>query len=182
MTISTQVEPKSSGAAGAEIKKAALPPPQRNADGTPCAPPVAPPPFTVNDIRSAIPAHCFERSNATSFKHLFTDMAMIAVFVYAATFIQYAPFWARCLLWPLYWAAAGLVGTGLWVLAHECGHQAFSASQTINDTVGWIVHSALLVPYFSWKYSHKLHHVSAHTPAHAGRGRQASVHTREGKA
>jgi omega-6 fatty acid desaturase / acyl-lipid omega-6 desaturase (Delta-12 desaturase) len=52
----------------------------------------------------------------------------------------------------------GLFGTGLWVLAHECGHQSFSTSKTLNDTVGWICHSALLVPYFSWKISHGKHH------------------------
>jgi omega-6 fatty acid desaturase (delta-12 desaturase) len=43
-------------------------------------------------------------------------------------------------------------------LAHECGHQSFSPSKTLNDTVGWICHSMLLVPYFSWKISHGKHH------------------------
>lgn len=46
----------------------------------------------------------------------------------------------------------------MWVLAHECGHGAFSPSKTFNDTVGWIVHSSLLVPYFSWQMSHSKHH------------------------
>lgn len=36
------------------------------------------------------------------------------------------------------------------VQAHECGHQAFSESQSINDAVGLILHSCLLVPYYSW--------------------------------
>jgi omega-6 fatty acid desaturase / acyl-lipid omega-6 desaturase (Delta-12 desaturase) len=52
----------------------------------------------------------------------------------------------------------GLAGTGVWVLAHECGHQAFSASRGLNDIVGWILHSALLVPYFSWQITHGKHH------------------------
>ena len=39
---------------------------------------------------------------------------------------------------------------GVWVIAHECGHQAFSPSQLVNDTVGFILHTLLLVPYFSW--------------------------------
>ena len=43
-------------------------------------------------------------------------------------------------------------------MAHECGHQSFSPSKTLNDTVGFICHSALLVPYFSWKISHGKHH------------------------
>ena len=31
----------------------------------------------------------------------------------------------------------------------QCGHQAFSDSKTINDSVGWVLHSALLVPVSS---------------------------------
>ena len=53
-----------------------------------------------------------------------------------------------------------MVSTGLWVLAHECGHQAFSDYGIVNDTVGLVVHSALLVPYFSWKISHRNHHAN----------------------
>lgn len=49
---------------------------------------------------------------------------------------------ARFALWSLYGFAAGLVATGLWVIAHECGHQAFSENKTINNTVGWVLHSA----------------------------------------
>lgn len=62
------------------------------------------------------------------------------------------------LLWPLYWFFQGAVCTGLWVLAHECGHQAFSDYGWVNDTVGFVLHSSLLVPYWSWKISHRRHH------------------------
>ncbi len=48
--------------------------------------------------------------------------------------------------------------TGVWVLAHECGHQAFSASEFANNLVGTICHSLLLVPYHSWRITHGLHH------------------------
>lgn len=48
--------------------------------------------------------------------------------------------------------------TGVWVIAHECGHQSFSKYGFVNDTVGWIFHSLLLVPYFSWKFTHAQHH------------------------
>lgn len=50
--------------------------------------------------------------------------------------------------------------TGLWVLGHECGHQAFSTSRALDDTIGFVIHSSLLVPYFSWKISHGKHHKS----------------------
>lgn len=49
---------------------------------------------------------------------------------------------ARFSIWTLYGFVAGLFATGLWVIAHECGHQAFSESKFINNTVGWVLHSA----------------------------------------
>ena len=66
----------------------------------------------------------------------------------------------RFLGWQAYGYATGLVATGLWVIAHECGHQAFSESKTINNAVGWVLHSALGVPYHSWRITHAKHHAS----------------------
>lgn len=48
---------------------------------------------------------------------------------------------ARFALWSLYTFIVGLFCTGLWVLAHECGHGAFSDSKAINNAVGWVLHS-----------------------------------------
>lgn len=122
--------------------------------------PLAPPPFGVKEIRAAIPAHCFERNMLTSFSHLFQDIAKAAVLAYLATYINHPslPTWAPYLLWPLYWVVQGVVWTGLWVIAHECGHQAFSDYKMVNDAVGLVVHSFLLVPYHSWRISHGNHH------------------------
>merc|ERR1712137_427675 len=50
--------------------------------------------------------------------------------------------------------------TGVWVIAHECGHQSFSTSKDLNNAVGWVIHSALLVPYHSWRISHGRHHAA----------------------
>jgi fatty acid desaturase len=36
------------------------------------------PPFTLADLRSAIPAECWERSTARSFAYLFKDVAIVA--------------------------------------------------------------------------------------------------------
>lgn len=49
---------------------------------------------------------------------------------------------ARFALWALYTFPVGLFATGLWVIAHECGHQAFSESKAVNNAVGWVLHSA----------------------------------------
>jgi len=129
--------------------------------------PVAPPSFTVGELRNAIPAHCWERSLLKSFSYLFTDLAVVAVLFYFAkhidtvvveeTFGSVAPM-LRHVLWTAYWVVQGCVMTGLWVIGHECGHGGFSPSELLNDVVGYIVHSALLVPYFAWKISHRQHH------------------------
>jgi omega-6 fatty acid desaturase (delta-12 desaturase) len=64
----------------------------------------------------------------------------------------------RIVAWATYGFFQGCVGTGIWILAHECGHGAFSPNQTLNDVVGWAAHSFLMVPYFSWKITHARHH------------------------
>ncbi|OJJ35241.1 hypothetical protein ASPWEDRAFT_501628 [Aspergillus wentii DTO 134E9] len=120
------------------------------------------PDFTIKQIRDAIPAHCYERSAVTSLYYVFRDISILAAVFYVyynyVTPENIPSMPARVALWTLYTVVQGLVATGVWVLAHECGHQAFSPSKTLNDTVGWICHSALLVPYFSWKISHGKHH------------------------
>lgn len=122
--------------------------------------PLEPPSFGVKEIRAAIPAHCFQRDMVRSFTELAFDIAKACVLAYAATWISHPslPAWAPYVLWPVYWALQGLVWTGLWVIAHECGHQAFSDSKLVNDAVGLITHSFLLVPYHSWRITHGNHH------------------------
>jgi omega-6 fatty acid desaturase (delta-12 desaturase) len=120
------------------------------------------PDFTIKQIRDAIPAHCFERSGARGLAYVARDVAYVAANFYlchrfiAPEYISSAT--VRGVLWAAYTVLQGMFGTGLWVLAHECGHQSFSPSKVLNDTVGFIVHSCLLVPYFSWKISHGKHH------------------------
>ncbi|KAJ1982211.1 hypothetical protein H4R35_000382 [Dimargaris xerosporica] len=120
-----------------------------------------PPSFAIKELRDAVPAHCFQRSTLTSSLYLAHDLALIVALGYLATYIDStlsAPL--RYLAWPLYWVCQGIVGTGAWVIGHECGHQSFSPSRTINHAVGWVVHSALLVPFYAWKYTHASHHKS----------------------
>ncbi|RMD43240.1 hypothetical protein DV735_g1916, partial [Chaetothyriales sp. CBS 134920] len=122
------------------------------------------PDYTIGDIHKAIPKHCFERSAATGLYYVGRDIALLAITFYLTNKYvtpENVPSKAlRGVLWGLYTFVQGLFGTGLWVLAHECGHQSFSTSKVLNDTVGWFCHSALLVPYFSWKISHGKHHKS----------------------
>lgn len=120
------------------------------------------PDYTIKQLRDAIPKHCFERDGLLGLGYVLRDCACLAATFYLfhnfVTPENIPSYPARFALWGLYTFLQGLFGTGLWVLAHECGHGAFSPSKTYNDLVGWIVHSALLVPYFSWQMSHSKHH------------------------
>lgn len=64
------------------------------------------------------------------------------------------------LVWGLYSVVTGTAAIGMWVTAHECGHGAFSDNRRLQDLVGYLFHSLLLVPYFSWQRSHAIHHAN----------------------
>ncbi|KAM0162442.1 hypothetical protein ACHAQE_002778 [Botrytis cinerea] len=121
------------------------------------------PKVTVKDLRNAIPEHCFKPSYKLSFWYLFRDLVVATITVVVA--YLYIPRIETNVLryaaWATYGVIQGLTATGIWVLGHECGHSAFSPSDILNDTLGWILHSALLTPYFSWQSSHRRHHIYA---------------------
>ncbi|CAN8072205.1 unnamed protein product [Agarophyton chilense] len=133
-------------------------------DNYPTAP-VPPHDLTIRKIRAAVPAHCFERSLLTSLKHLALDMLMIAALGLLIHYIDTNALETGLLrtlvsiiAWPTYWWWQGAVMTGMWVIAHECGHQAFSPYNHVNNAFGLVLHSALLVPYHSWRITHSQHH------------------------
>ncbi|KAJ2974148.1 hypothetical protein NQ176_g6212 [Zarea fungicola] len=104
-----------------------------------------PPDFTIKDIRDAIPKHCFKRSALKGYLYILRDMLYLATtFTAYYNYVtpEYIPnVWVRGALWAVYTFLQGLFGTGLWVIAHECGHGAFSESNFINDVTavvaGW---------------------------------------------
>jgi omega-6 fatty acid desaturase (delta-12 desaturase) len=120
---------------------------------------------TKGQIKAVIPKECFQRSAFWSTFYLMRDLAMAAAFCYGTSQVLSTdlPQDATLILpWALGWGVyafwMGTILTGPWVVAHECGHGAYSDSQTFNDVVGFIVHQALLVPYFAWQYTHAKHH------------------------
>lgn len=121
--------------------------------------PTTKPPFTLGEVKKAIPPHCFNRSLIRSFSYVIVDLTIASILVYIATnYFPTLPHNLSFLAWAVYWVIQGCILTGVWVIAHECGHHAFSNYQWVDDLVGLVLHSCLLVPYFSWKYSHRRHH------------------------
>ncbi|KAK3990141.1 putative delta(12) fatty acid desaturase [Cladorrhinum sp. PSN332] len=130
------------------------------ANGKIAAPSQGPEYPDIQTIRDAIPAHCFQPTVLRSMSYVFRDVIMAGALGWAAfTYIpQIQDSILRGTAWAIYGYVQGLVLTGVWILAHECGHGAFSLHTKFNNVMGWILHSALMVPYFSWKYSHHRHH------------------------
>lgn len=115
----------------------------------------------AREIKAVIPADCFEPETAKSLGYLAVSASAtalctavgVAMLGAIGTSIFTLPIWAA------YSAVTGTVAMGLWVLAHECGHGAFSKDKDLQDRVGFILHSFLLVPYYSWQRSHAVHHL-----------------------
>jgi len=135
--------------------------------GAPKPAPLANPPWGIGEIRKAIPKELFVRSYVTSFYYLGRDIFFIScMFLFGLYVNNLKTVYGQAIGWPLYWVFQAFVGTGLWVTAHECGHGGFSDSKTVNDIVGLIAHSFLLVPYHAWRISHGHHHAKTGNIVH----------------
>lgn len=125
---------------------------------------------SATELRSVIPKDCFEPDTATSLKYLSVSVVGTALctwmgFNVLLPLLPPTELFSNPLLaivgttvWSAYAAVTGTVAMGLWVLAHECGHGAFSKNVALQDTIGYMLHSFFLVPYFSWQRSHAVHH------------------------
>lgn len=88
------------------------------------------PPFTLADIRSAIPAKCFEKDTFRSLSYLARDCLAVAGLAAGALAINHP------LIWPIYWLGQGTMFWALFVVGHDCGHGSFSNIRWLNDFVG----------------------------------------------
>ncbi|KAF8576045.1 hypothetical protein K439DRAFT_1368282 [Ramaria rubella] len=148
--------------------------------------PFSPPTHTLAELRAAVPKHLYVKSTTKSLSYVFMDIALTTFLFLGATnvdsdsiafniitgnhgvlssrhyiastgvLLMKTSF--RWLLWGSYWTLQGLVWAGMWSLGHEAGHGTLSPYNLVNDTIGYILHTALLVPYFSWKITHHAHH------------------------
>ncbi|TFY62175.1 hypothetical protein EVG20_g6798 [Dentipellis fragilis] len=120
-------------------------------------------------MKATLAPDIFHRSTTKSLIYLARDIFMASVLVFLTQLVDAALLQAsaanifilwtlRVILWLVYWWIQGLVMTGLWVLGHDCGHGAFSSSNWICDLTGFVIHTTLATPYYSWKFTHALHH------------------------
>ena len=111
---------------------------------------------TMNDIKNVVPSKCFKRNTFKSLRYLFQSIILQIIVVAIGLSIPIKQ--EMLFVWIIYAVLSGTVAMGFWVLAHECGHGAFSDNKKLETFVGYFLHSILLVPYFSWQRSHAVHH------------------------
>ena len=111
---------------------------------------------SMKEFKSCIPEDCFNSQTTTSLGYLLQSTIIQAIVIAIGLAI---PFTQRMIpIWILYAFLSGTTAMGFWVIAHECGHGAFSKNRFLETIIGYFLHSLLLVPYFSWQRSHAVHH------------------------
>ncbi|CAE7197451.1 FAD2 [Symbiodinium necroappetens] len=109
------------------------------------------------EVLRAIPKDCMVKETGRSLAHAAVSTLQVLFCGYLAW--KYIPMTAAFApMWLLYAVVQGTLATGPWVIGHECGHNAFCNEQWLQTLVGYVLHSALMVPYFSWQRSHAVHH------------------------
>lgn len=114
--------------------------------------PANPPPFSLSQIRAAIPTHCWVKDPWRSLSYVLRDVLGVVALGAAAVYFN------SWLFWPIYWFAQGTMFWALFLIGHDTGHGSFSDSPLLNNVVGHLVHSWILVPYHGWRISHRTHH------------------------
>mmetsp|Transcript_11509 Transcript_11509/g.13584 ORF Transcript_11509/g.13584 Transcript_11509/m.13584 type:complete len:473 (+) Transcript_11509:49-1467(+) len=115
----------------------------------------------AKELKAVIPKDCFIPETKKSLGYLSVSIAGTAACTAVGIKLLGLVGLSKWTLpfWTAYSAVTGTVAMGLWVLAHECGHGAFSKNKKLQDAVGYIIHSIMLVPYYSWQRSHAVHHL-----------------------
>ena len=105
---------------------------------------------TFLEMKKALPAELFVRREGRFLLSVVRALVFSAAFAVVSALLIPMKLWAIP-LWILYAIICGTIASGIWVLAHECGHGAMSSHRWLNDLVGYPLHTFLLVPYFSWQ-------------------------------
>ncbi|EAU82982.2 delta-12-fatty acid desaturase [Coprinopsis cinerea okayama7 len=137
--------------------------------------PFAPPTATLKDIHDAVPKQLLRNDPFKSTLYLVRDIVM-SLFLYTLAqqitscassdfggliTTPYIKALVKGSLWCVYWWFQSLVNAGIFCLAregHDAGHGTLYDSKIVNNTIGFVLHSYLLIPYFSWRATHHAHH------------------------
>jgi len=102
-----------------------------------------------------IPSACFEIIAWKALAYTCFDACLLILAYSSYSSMLQLESWLAYLLW------ANITGFIMWicfVLGHECSHRVMLRSPVLNDCMGLMIHGHLMVPFFGWQKSHRLHH------------------------
>ena len=111
---------------------------------------------SLKEFQNVIPDQYFNSITRISLRYLLQTILIQTVVIAIGLSIPFSP--KMIPIWIIYAFISGTTAMGFWVIAHECGHGAFSKNKFLENSIGYLLHSLLLVPYFSWQRSHAVHH------------------------
>ena len=101
---------------------------------------------TIKQFQDAIPDRYFNCLTSTSLGYLLQSVLIQFIVLILGLLI---PFKLEMLpIWIIYAFLSGTTAMGFWVIAHECGHGAFSKNKTLETVIGYnplFVASSLLL-------------------------------------
>jgi omega-3 fatty acid desaturase (delta-15 desaturase) len=110
---------------------------------------------TLDELRNAVPKHCFEKNAFRSCLYLIKDYSQLAFMYLLVPYIEQYLGLGGLFAW---WWIMGMFGFALFVVGHDCGHTTFSNYSWFNDICGHIAHAPIFVPFWPWAKSHRQHH------------------------
>ncbi|KAL0946314.1 hypothetical protein HGRIS_012555 [Hohenbuehelia grisea] len=136
-----------------------------------------PPNIALKDVHDAVPQRLFHKNTGISLLYILRHVSVMWALYRATTHIDViinflvpqdasmikkaaVAILLRPALWIFYAALQGIAFAGLWCLGHEAGHGNLSPYALVNSILGLAMHAFLLVPYFSWRSTHRTHHKS----------------------
>ena len=79
---------------------------------------------SIKEFQDVIPDHYFKCNTKTSLRYLLQSALIQLLVVVIGLFIPFTP--KMIPVWIIYAFLSGTTAMGFWVIAHECGHGAFS--------------------------------------------------------
>lgn len=129
------------------------------------------PKATLKEIHDAVPKHLHKRSTIKGAMWAVRDAILCYSFYKASQYIDpfvgtlkgldlnpWAIFAIKWTLWSVYWHFQGLTGGAIFCIGHDAGHGTLSDYSVFNNSLGFVMHTFILTPYYSWRHSHHLHH------------------------
>ncbi len=102
-------------------------------------------------------AHHVRPSNSRAVWELLLTLSLFGAAWFASYMLHLYNVWLGLLLAPL----AGLLLIRLFIVQHDCAHQALFVSPAVNDWVGRVLGVFTLTPHDMWRHSHILHHAGS---------------------